>query len=183
MASSQGCQIKVIRITTTTLKSRNRWTSDKKTMSKEQVDVDALFKGDGARDKFKKDLAAYHEISFEEASEILDKADPDEISQTLMEIAEEVCKVSWYAVNHANCGSLTFYMWNGQCFVADEYSSGGCEGPFDSPESVASDLYSGYFNFPHDPDVSDEEQETSCDVEGTLPQERLDNILKILTEE
>lgn len=152
-------------------------------MSKEQVDLKALFKPDGARVKFKKDLAAYHEISFEEASEILDKADVDEITDMLMEIAEEVCKVSWNAVNHANGGSLTFYMWNGMCYVADEYSAGGCEGPFESPESVASDLYSGYFSFPHDPDVSDEEQETSCDVEGTLPQERLDKLLEILTEE
>ena len=49
-------------------------------MSKEQVDVEALFKADGARDKFKKDLAAYHEISFEEASEIIDKADANEIT-------------------------------------------------------------------------------------------------------
>jgi NTP pyrophosphatase (non-canonical NTP hydrolase) len=79
-------------------------------MSKEQVDVDALFKADGSREKLKKDLAAYHEISVEEASEILDKADADEITETLMEIAEEVCKVSWNAVNHANGGGLTFYM-------------------------------------------------------------------------
>ena len=83
-------------------------------MSRDQVDAEALFKADGAREKFKKDLAAYHEISVEEASEILDKADIDEITDTLMEIAEEVCKVSWNAVNHANGGGLTFYMWNGR---------------------------------------------------------------------
>jgi hypothetical protein len=152
-------------------------------MSKDQIDVEAAFQPEGSKTKFLEDIAAFYEVSDSEAAEMLNKADVDEVTDMLMDIAEEVCKVSWNAVNHANGGGLTFYMWNGKCYVADEYSAGGCEGPFESPEAVANDMYSGYFSFPHDPDVSDEEQEVSCDVEGTLPQERLDKLLEILTEE